>query len=71
VLGSSEEILNAFLEAFIPIINLIIVPVFIWIILPGVVTRILFKKKEAYAIGAFLGMIGLFTVGPLSNSSFL
>ncbi|WP_226677167.1 hypothetical protein [Mesobacillus jeotgali] len=68
---SSELILNAFFEAFTPVIELILMPVFLWIMIPGLVTRILFKRKDAYIIGAFLGLIGMFMIGPYSSSSFL
>lgn len=71
MLDSSELILEAFFEAFIPVFQLIFIPIFFWIMLPGLVSRILLKRKEAYIIGAFIGMIGLFTIGPFSNSSYL
>lgn len=64
---SSELILNAFFEAFTPVFQLIFIPIFLWIMIPGLVTRILLKRKEAYIIGAFLGMVGMFTIGPYSN----
>lgn len=68
---SSELILKTFFEAFTPVIELIFIPIIFWIMIPGLVTRILFKRKDAYTIGAFIGLIGMFTIGPYSNSSFL
>ncbi|MCM3663436.1 hypothetical protein M3204_03400 [Mesobacillus subterraneus] len=71
MLGSYEVIFDKFFEVFIPVMNSVLVPILLWIMLPGLVTQILLKRNGAYTIGAFIGLIGMFTIGPYSNSRFL
>jgi hypothetical protein len=60
--------MNGFLQGFIPILKVLIAPLILWIFIPGMVTQVLFKSRQAYSIGAFMGLIALFTLGPFSSN---
>lgn len=62
-----EAIRNAFMEGFMSVITTYFVPFFLWILIPGVATSILFKSKNAFSVGAFIGLIALFTIGPFAK----
>jgi len=51
-----------------PVIYLIFIPLLIWVVLPGVIFSVLFRNKGLYNLGAFGGLIALFTIGPFSNA---
>ncbi|WLR54274.1 hypothetical protein LC048_17760 [Mesobacillus subterraneus] len=70
MLGSNEVILEAFFEAFTPVLKSILIPILLWIVIPGIVTQVLLQKKSAYTIGAFIGVIAMFTIVPYSKSGF-
>ncbi|MEN8698436.1 hypothetical protein [Bacillus infantis] len=54
------EVMPVLLEGFLPII--------LWISIPGIVMSMLFKSRDGYTVGAFLGLVGAFTIGPFSNN---
>ncbi|MEW8985886.1 MAG: hypothetical protein AB2401_02565 [Bacillus sp. (in: firmicutes)] len=61
-----SDLINAFFEAFTPVVKALFVPIILWIMIPGLITKILFKRNDAYIIGAFLGLIGMIIIGPFS-----
>jgi hypothetical protein len=62
----SGLIFNAFFHGAFSILK-ILAPILLWVLIPGVVTQIIFKSRQAYSIGAFVGLLGLFTIGPFGN----
>lgn len=64
----SEIFMSGFLQGFIPVLKSFISPLILWILIPGIVTQVLFKSRQAYPIGAFIGLIALFTLGPFSSN---
>ncbi|OLO39298.1 hypothetical protein BTR23_09640 [Alkalihalophilus pseudofirmus] len=55
---NSEAILKVFFEGFMPVIMMILIPILLWVVFPGLVAQLIFKKRIAYSIGALLGLIG-------------
>jgi hypothetical protein len=66
-----QLLLSAFYEAFMPVIQMLFIPFLIWVIIPGFCTVLLFRSRKAYPVGAFLGLMGLVTIGPLSAITLL
>lgn len=46
-------------------IQMIVIPVTLWIFLPGILLGTVFRSKEAYTIGAVLGLFAMIEIGPL------
>lgn len=59
-------IANGFVQGLIPVIK-ILTPLFFWVLIPRIIVRIRFKNRHAYSIGAILGCILRFTIGPYGN----
>jgi hypothetical protein len=57
---------NSFLEVIIPLLTTLLKSVILWVLIPGLLTQVLFKSKEAYSIGAFLGLVALFSYGQIN-----
>jgi positive regulator of sigma E activity len=66
-LDYSEILINAMLEVIPPMIDFFL-PIFLWILIPGTLAFMLFKSKDAYTVGGILGLVGAFTIGPLSSN---
>ncbi|MGO4886339.1 hypothetical protein ACJ2A9_01150 [Anaerobacillus sp. MEB173] len=60
-----EAVQIAFFDGFLPVIMMFLVPLLLWVVLPGIVAQLIFKRRIAYSYGALLGLLGLFTIGPL------
>jgi hypothetical protein len=63
-----EIITGGMLEGVVPLLKIFFAPIFLWVLMPGLVTQVIFKSRQAYSIGAFVGLIALFTFGPLSSN---
>jgi hypothetical protein len=59
-------IIDGLLQGLLPVINAF-KPLLIWVVLPGVITTMIFKSKEGYTVGAILGLFLASTIGPFSN----
>ncbi|WP_378582095.1 hypothetical protein [Neobacillus sp. GCM10023253] len=64
----AEIILNGILEGVIPLLKVFLAPIILWVLIPGIVTQVIFKSRQAYPIGAFVGLIALFTFGPFGSN---
>lgn len=64
----NEIFIESFMSGFIPVINMLVVPLVIWVVLPGVIFSAIFRNKGFYNLGAFGGLIALMTIGPFSNA---
>ncbi|MEW9051762.1 MAG: hypothetical protein AB2392_11450 [Neobacillus sp.] len=63
-----EIFTSGVLEGFVPLLKIFLAPIFLWVLIPGLVTQVLFKSRQAYSIGAIVGLFALFTIGPLGSS---
>jgi hypothetical protein len=59
---------NGLIEGITPVLKLLLAPIILWVFIPGIITQVLFQSRQAYALGAFVGFVALFTFGPYSNS---
>jgi hypothetical protein len=66
-LDFSSILFSAFSDVLWSGIRQYLVPFIVWISIPSIVANMLFKNKEAGSLGALLGFVGLFTIGPFSN----
>lgn len=65
---NKDFLIKAFMEGFMPLINLFFLPLFLWVIVPGGILWFLTgREKTAYYVGAFIGLLLLFKLGPFSN----
>ncbi|MFT4413324.1 hypothetical protein ACLM5H_05645 [Fredinandcohnia humi] len=62
----SQIIIDALLQGLLPVFDAF-KPLLIWVVLPGIITTMIFKSKEGYTVGAILGLLLAFTIGPFSN----
>ena len=58
---------TSFFDGLFTFLQLVVIPVTIWIFLPGILVGTIFRNKEAYTIGAVLGLFAMITLGPLSS----
>jgi hypothetical protein len=56
-------IFNGLLQGIIPVLKILLVPIILWILIPGMITQVLFRSKAAYNIGAFVGLVAFFKFG--------
>jgi positive regulator of sigma E activity len=56
----SSLLVKGLLEGIVPLLKMFLAPILIWVLLPGIVAHVLFKRKEAYGIGAFVGLVTVF-----------
>ncbi|MFC4799455.1 hypothetical protein ACFPA1_08795 [Neobacillus sp. GCM10023253] len=49
-------------------LKVFLAPIILWVLIPGIVTQVIFKSRQAYPIGAFVGLIALFTFGPFGSN---
>jgi hypothetical protein len=65
----AELFLNTFLEGFLSTIIQLFQPFIYWVVVPGgILWLVTGMRKEGYYVGALLGLILLFTIGPFSNT---
>lgn len=67
-LNISELFVTWLLEGIIPVLKVFFAPIFFWILLPGIGSQLLFKSRNAYPIGAFIGLIAAVSFGPFSSN---
>jgi hypothetical protein len=56
----SSILVKGFLDGIVPLLNVFLAPILLWVLLPGIVAQVIFKRKEAYSIGAFIGLVTVF-----------
>lgn len=61
-----EVILPGIIEGFSAIAT-ILLPILLWIFIPAILLRIIFKNNTAWNIGALLGLIAYFVIGPYQS----
>lgn len=54
-------------EGVFTFIQMVVIPVTLWIFLPGILLGTILRSKEAYTVGAVLGLFAMITLGPLSS----
>lgn len=64
----AEIFYGALINEVIPALMIFLEPILLWIILPGLATLFIFKNRNSYYIGSFIGAVCLFTFGPLSSN---
>lgn len=64
---SSQLIIEAVAQGIVPLIRMLLIPLMLWVVLPGLIATKLFRSNEAYFLGAFIGFLGMITVGPFST----
>jgi hypothetical protein len=57
---------KSFFEGISTFLYLVVVPGTLWIFLPGILLGTVFRRNEAYTLGASLGLLAMLTFGPLS-----
>ncbi|WP_404335832.1 hypothetical protein [Planococcus rifietoensis] len=48
----------------------VLLPLFLWILIPAIILKLIFRNRVFWNLGCLLGLIGYFTIGPFFNYNF-
>lgn len=60
----SALLIDGILNGFGPIFKAYILPISIWMLIPAVIFRLIFKSQLSFQLGALIGLALCFFVGP-------
>ncbi|WP_084242713.1 hypothetical protein [Planomicrobium okeanokoites] len=63
----SSVLFESMLEGFWPILTAYILPIGLWMLVPAVILRLIFKSKLSFQVGALIGLALCFFIGPFST----
>lgn len=60
----SAVLFDSIMNDFWPFFKTYVVPVMIWMLIPAVILRVIFKSKLSFQLGALIGLALCFFIGP-------
>ena len=63
----SSVLFESMLDGFLPILTGYILPIGLWMLVPAVILRLIFKSKLSFQVGALIGLALCFFIGPFST----
>lgn len=62
----SSIFFESILNGLVPIFTTYILPIGIWMLVPAVILRLIFKSHLSFQLGALIGLALCFFIGPFS-----
>lgn len=63
----SSVLFESIMNGFVPIFTAYILPVGLWMLVPAVAFRLVFKSQLSFQVGALIGLVLCFFIGPFST----
>ncbi|XKE95556.1 hypothetical protein LG326_04250 [Metaplanococcus flavidus] len=63
----SSVLFESMLDGFLPILTGYFLPIGLWMLVPAVILRLIFKSKLSFQVGALVGLALCFFIGPFST----
>lgn len=63
----SSVLFESMMDGFLPILTTYILPIGLWMLVPAVILRLIFKSQLSFQVGALIGLALCFFIGPFST----
>lgn len=60
----SAVLFDSMWKGFLPILMTYILPIAIWMLIPAIILRLIFKSQLSFQLGALIGLALCFFIGP-------
>lgn len=60
----SAVLFDSMWKGFLPIFMTYILPIAIWMLIPAIILRLIFKSQLSFQLGALIGLALCFFIGP-------
>ncbi len=62
----SAVLFENMMDGFLPIFTTYILPIGVWMLIPAIIFRMIFKSRLSFQVGALIGLALCFFIGPFS-----
>ncbi|RLQ91503.1 hypothetical protein [Planomicrobium sp. Y74] len=63
----SSVLYESMMDGFLPVLTTYILPIGLWMLVPAVMLRLIFKSQLSFQVGALIGLALCFFIGPFST----